>query len=99
MKNINLSNKGCAILEDNGKTYFAVWIHEKQKLIFKEFTNPMEKGSLSPNFTFENGMNVIVNSGIDYYENIYSLSRDEIGKIKPTLIAIGLFCQGLKKYD
>ncbi len=90
MNNIGLRNRTYVSIEDTDRIYTATWIHEEQKFLFSEVTNPPLLKVMESNVTFENGMTITVNNGIDYYENIYRLSKDESGNVKSTLIAIGL---------
>ena len=90
MKNIGLKNKTYVSIEDNNRIYTVTWKHEEQKILFSEVTNPDLLKFIEPNVAFENGMTITVNSGIDYYENIYRLNKDDAGNVNYTLIAIGL---------
>jgi hypothetical protein len=90
MKNIGLSNQKYLTVGDNHRIYTATWIHEEQKFLFVEVTDQTLLEIMEPNLSFEQDMTITVNTGIDYYENIYKLSKDETGTIKSSLIAIGL---------
>lgn len=67
MKNIGLKNKTYISIGDNNRIYTDTWIHEEQKFLFSEVTNPDLLKVMEPNVAFDNGMTITVNTGIDCY--------------------------------